>query len=150
MTKLLTVNSGQIVEQDISVFSNADKIKVYRSQAFTAPSGFSVMPMDTVSFDTNGLWDSVKSVIRPKKEGYYLCSVKIRVQSTAVNMESCIYINNYIVEVGSLGTLTASFGSCLVYCNGTTDVISSGCYLASSKAIWLGNEATFMDVVGPL
>lgn len=152
MPKILTFTDGVIKAQEGIADVTTDKVRVYRSAAYTAPSGWSIIPMDTVVFDTNNLWDSANAVVRPKKAGYYLVSVRVRVTGTTTTVETAVHTSSGSKEVGGYGmSKYASGGSCTVYCNGTTDTIRLHVYLADSRSLYVvNNESNFIDVIGPI
>lgn len=131
-----------------------DKLSVYLGAAFSSVAGiWQKVPLDTVSYDTGGIWDATNKRIQPKKAGYY--QVTGRVTSTASKKELQISLNasgpNSIAIGGNptpSGIQTVA-GIGMVYCNGTTDYFELFVYDGSIGTYTTGSFETYLQVLGP-
>ena len=129
-----------------------DSVHVYLTTAANSAANTSAkVPYDTVTVDTNSIWDSTNKRVTPKRAGYYMVSMRCRT-ATAGGLVALIYKNGS--QTTAVGTDTASNyasgGSDLVYCNGTTDYIEGWAFSSSARAFTTGTGDTWMSVTGPL
>lgn len=149
--KLLRQNNGEIEEIDVATGLDLDKIYVYRDEAFTTVSAaWGTIPMTCVRYDTGNLWDAANNRIVPIREGYYICSCRLRTNATG-NISAAIALNGglHAIVGADGGSLYASGGTGVVYCNGSTDYITARFYTSSARAVTLGVLDTYLSVVGP-
>jgi hypothetical protein len=135
----------------ITVSSDLDKASVYRSAAGDShTSGWAKVQLDTVSFDTNSIWNAAGTRFIPKKAGYYQVTVRVR-RATSSTMIVGVGKNGSLHKVLSPdgGSVFGSGGSGLVYCNGTTDYLEPFLYSTSAIAYSPYAVDTWMDVIGP-
>jgi hypothetical protein len=120
-TTIATISSTGITTQ-----VGAPAFSAYQSSAQTLSNAtFTKMLFQTEEFDTNSNFAS--STFTPTVAGYYQISTFIYFGNAVGNNITSIYKNggNYKRLNNSPSTAAAgsSGGSCLVYCNGTTDYI---------------------------
>ncbi|MCI4437880.1 MAG: hypothetical protein JHC33_13820, partial [Ignisphaera sp.] len=130
----------------------ADSLHVYlNSAANSANNTYGKVPYDTVSYDTNSIWDATNKYAIPKKAGYYLVSMRART-TTSGGLVASLYKNGVMQNAlgTDAGSIYASGASDIVYCNGTTDYIEGWCWSGSIRAFNTGITDTWMSVIGPL
>jgi hypothetical protein len=135
----------------ITVSSDLDKASVYRNAAGNShTSGWAKVELDTVSFDTNSIWNAAGTRFIPKKAGYYQVTVRVR-RATSSTMVVGVGKNGSLYKVlgPDAGSMFGSGGSGLVYCNGTTDYLEPFLYSTSAIAYSPYAVDTWMDVIGP-
>lgn len=135
----------------ITVSSGLDKAHVYRNTAGNShTTGWAKVALDTVSFDTNSIWDAANTRFTPKKAGYYQVNMRVRRNISAV-MVAGVGKNGSLHKVlgPDSGSMYGTGGSVLVYCNGTTDYLEPFLYSVDSIAYTTGTVDTWMDVAGP-
>ena len=131
-----------------------DKIRIYLAAAANSSTGgWQKVPMDTVVFDTNNLWDNTNKRVVPKKEGYYQVNMRVRRNSSG-GMVAGVALNSSAVAVTYVGTdagtVYASGGSALVYCNGTTDYIEPYIWAITSYDYTNVDRETWFEAFGPI
>lgn len=139
------------VADTITVSSDLDKAHVYRNTAGNShTSGWAKVALDTVSFDTNSIWDATNTRFTPKKAGHYQVNMRVR-RGTSSTMVAGVGKNGSLHKVlgPDSGSMFGSGGSVLVYCNGTTDYLEPFLYSTSAIAYTTGPVDTWMDVTGP-
>jgi hypothetical protein len=130
-----------------------DKAGVFlNTAANTTTAGWQKVPLDTVFFDTAGLWDSVNKRIKPRKAGYYLVSGRARTNTagalaTAVGLNGAQY-QGIGVDPGA-NTVLADGATSLIYCNGTSDYIELYVFTTVARAYTVSGFDTWLNVVGP-
>lgn len=131
-----------------------DKIKIYMStNAPTTSAGWQKIQLNSVSYDTNALFDSTNKYIKPKKAGYYMCNARARFINTVSGIALGLGKNG--ANFAAIGPDTAANGvyaiggSILVYCNGTTDYIDLQLYASSVLDFTVGTFDTYLEVIGP-
>lgn len=138
---------------------STDKAAGYRAAAFSfAASTITILPVDTVLFDTNTLLTTTDGRITPKKAGYYQMEGSIGLASTATGQFGTLlfFKNGALFNIGAQIQSTANgnmycSGSVLVYCNGTTDYLNFGAITVPGLAIsGDGSNTNSFFVVGPL
>jgi hypothetical protein len=130
-----------------------DKARVYLSGAFTPTFNvWGKVPIDTVDFDTNSIWDSTNKRFVPKRSGYYLCNMRVRSGSGTWNTLSIAKNGAQTIGVGDDpgSAVIAIGGSGTIFCNGTTDYLEMWGFSTSTHAATTGSFDTWMDVTGPL
>lgn len=128
-----------------------DKVMVQKTGASNSPAAtWGKTPLDTVMYDTNGLWDAVNTRVAPKKPGYYQVNARTRT-NTAGNITCAVYNTTTanLRPLGSESTLQAAGGSCILYCNGINDYIELYSWTSASRAYTTGNDV-FLEVIGPI
>jgi hypothetical protein len=130
---------------------SADSIRVVKDNGGASPSGTpGKVTFNTVSFDTNTLWDSTNKRIIPKKAGYYLVSARVGLAAVSSNV-TFLYKNG--AQYSVLGTVTASdYGggqTDLVYCNGTTDYLEIF-FISGGQNYGGAGEAVYFSAIGPI
>lgn len=147
----LTVISTMTAADASSVAGIIDKIGVYLNAATTATSSADQkIPLDTVAFDTNSIWDATNKRITPKKAGYYHVDVRIHLNSAAwlhpaIRKNGTTYANTGT----DMSAQSGAGGGVLVYCNGTTDYLEFWSYVGGAVGITTGGSQTYMHVFGP-
>jgi hypothetical protein len=130
---------------------------VYRNAALNShnTSVFAKVALDTVSFDTAGIWNAANTRFIPNQPGYYLVSVRLR-RATSGLFAAGIGKNGSPFQAvgGDIGTADvglAAGGSEIVFCNGTTDYIEAFAFSANTIAYSaVGNIFdNWMSIVGP-
>lgn len=148
----LTVISTMTAADASSVAGIIDKIGVYLGSATTATSSADQkIPLDTVAFDTNSIWDATNKRITPKKAGYYHVDVRIQLNSAAwlhpvIRKNGTVYANTGT----NMNAQNGAGGGVLVYCNGTTDYLEFWSYVGGAVGITTGSAQTYMHAFGPL
>lgn len=135
----------------ITVSSDLDKAHVYRNTAGNShTTGWDKVALDTVSFDTNSIWNAANTRFIPKKAGYYQVNMRVR-RNTSATMVAGVGKNGSLLKVlgPDAGSMFGTGGSVLVYCNGTTDYLEPFLYSTSAIAYTTGSVDTWMDVTGP-
>lgn len=129
-----------------------DKILAYLGNGTTntTTAGWQKVPVDTVSYDTNGLWDSANKRIVPKKPGYYQVTIRSRTPTQAP-MAAAIALNGAIYLAGGTDSsyTKATGGTAMVYCNGTTDFLESWIFCDSVRTYSGSLLDTYFQVMGP-
>lgn len=148
-----SASNKYVTESDPRV--SRDKIMVYLNTAANThgTSTFAKVPLDTVYFDTNGLWDATNKRIVPKKAGYYLVTGRLRTNTPGASTAAATLNTNVASQAlgGDVGTANQAVGgTTLMYCNGTTDYLELFTYSATVRAYTVGLFDTYMNVVGPL
>lgn len=133
--------------------SSIDSARVYRNSAYTTSvTAWQKVPLNTVDYDTNSIWDATNTRFVPKQAGYYLCIGRVRLNSQGT-IALAIGKNgseSYAIGSDSAGYVFAIGGSGLIYCNGTTDYLELYAYLLTGKAITTGTQFdTYLEIVGP-
>lgn len=132
--------------------STTDKAQVYLSAAINSHvSGWAKVPLDTVVFDTNSLWDTANKYFKPSKAGYYQVNMRVRRNNNAT-MCAGVGKNGSLFRVlgPDAGGMFGTGGSVLVYCNGTTDYLEPFMYCGYSYPYTNTYVDTWMDIIGPL
>ena len=140
-----------------SAGSVTDKARGFMTAAFTTGTGPVKVPIDTVSFDTNGLVDLTNTRITPKKAGYYSISYRASVTGTAAGQRAfpMCYKNGAEVARGVDSTISTvspigAGGSDIQYFNGTTDYAELWIYTSTPLALESFSYTSFLSLVGPL
>lgn len=133
--------------------SGADILLVSLASAVASHGGsaWAKIPLDTVSVDTNSIWDATNTRAVPKRAGYYRVEVRARRASSA----------QFIAGIGKNGALLHALseevttaravgGGALVYCNGTTDYIEAYAFCSSAINYTALSIDTFMHIFGPV
>lgn len=126
--------------------------RVYLNTASNSPNAASAkLPIDTVDYDTGGIWDAGQARFEPKLPGYYLIIGRGRTNTVT---SIAVYVAKNGSEIGLGGgnadsTLSAG-GSAIVYCNGTTDYIELYGYTTAVKSYTTGTGSCWLAVLGPL
>lgn len=128
-----------------------DKVRVYLATATNSGTGgWQKVPMDTVAYDTGSIWNATNKRVIPKSAGYYLVNMRVR-RSTAAGLVAGVGVNGSSVrQVGTdAGSVFASGGSALVYCNGTADYIEAYAWTNTAYAYTNLAGDTWLEVIGP-
>lgn len=128
-----------------------DKAMAYMNAADNCvANSWMKVPLDTLSFDAGGMWDSTNKRFTPTKAGYYQCNIRVGTE-TSGTIGIGVGKNGSVVKTcGAYGSLMASGGSALIYCNGTTDYLELFVFATSVRAFTTGITNTYMDVFGPV
>lgn len=130
-----------------------DKARAYVSANYNSASNvWQKLLVNTAAFDASGLFNPAQSRFTPKQAGYYNFTMRCRTP-TIGGMTVGVYKNgNLELVIGNDATtnLTASTGSCLVYCNGTTDYLEPWAFINSTRQITGGPVDNWAEVYGPL
>lgn len=128
-----------------------DKAAMYLAGAVnTTSAGWQKIPVDTVMFDTASITDTTNKRITPKRPGYYQVNARVRT-ATSNTLAIAVGLNGSIYSVvGADSALSATGGSAMIYCNGTTDYLELWCYADTVRAITNTSVDTYMQVYGPL
>ena len=136
-----------------------DKARIYLGGiAFTIGAGWQKVPLDTVDFDTNSIWDSADKRLVPKKSGYYYFSGRASLVTsiTPDPFYAAVAKNGsqtYAVGgvSGEPAQVTACGGGALIFCNGSTDYLELFIYTAHASNVEYTNDSldTYMDLHGP-
>jgi hypothetical protein len=101
---------------------------------------YTKVTFDTETFDTNSNFAS--STFTPTKAGYYQVNCGVSLTITLGNCAVFIYKNGTAIANGGqvmgasqIGGFVSLAGSCLVYCNGSTDYLEVYAYQAAGGAI---------------
>lgn len=137
-TKIATVKStGLEMASGKNLVTTAPAFSAYVSSNQTiATSTFTIMPLDTVNFDTTSDFDNVTNYrYTPSVEGYYLVKCTGTIQNHADGTITLVTIDKNGAEVqrgtqSATGSINASISiaTALVYMNGTTDYLSFDVY----------------------
>ncbi len=128
-----------------------DKARAYLNTATnTTTAGWQKVPVDTVEFDTNSIFDTTNKRFIPKKAGYYQVNLRART-GTAGTLVLGIGKNGTQVKAAGddIGSVYALGGSTLIYCNGTTDYLEMFVYATAARALTTGSFDTYVEVCGP-
>jgi hypothetical protein len=108
------------------------------------------VPIDTVTYDTNGIWDSVNKRFVPKKPGYYLITSRVRRNSTNSMVLAIAVSGGFRATGPDVGVNAfAVSGTDLLFCNGTTDYVETYIYSVNAAAYTIGSFDTHMEIIGP-
>ncbi len=134
-----------------AAYPTKDCLSVYLGTAANSTTaGWQKVPLDTVSFDTGGIWVAATKRVVPKKAGKYSVTVRARTGTASAIGAVAVRLNGATAaKVGAEGALTGGGGSCLVHCNGTTDYIELYAYLTTVRAYTTGSADNYLHVVGP-
>jgi hypothetical protein len=128
-----------------------DQLDVYLNTATnTTTAGFQKVPLDTVNYDTNSIWDATNKRVVPKRAGRYLVSIRART-NTANSLATFVAVNGSVTKgVGpDPGSTLAAGGEVWVQMNGTTDYIEAYVFTSNARAYTTGDFDTYMQVTGP-
>ena len=121
-----------------------------------APGSFVKVALDTTSFDTSSIVDTVNNRIKPTKAGYYKINGAVGINlSAATNFFATLCINGSEKSRGSryegLQGHIASAVSDLLYFNGSSDYVELFVYQNSGSAqpLEVGSAITYLSIVGP-
>lgn len=148
-------STGATVSYDASGFLNdAGRQLVasaYRSAAAShGGTGWEKIPIDTVDFDSDGIFDTGTDRFVPSSAGYYLVSARTEVSTNAV-VTGAIYKNGAVAyQLAASASTRSTTGTCLIYCNGDTDYLEFYAYCDTTPSLTVGQSATYMQVHGPL
>jgi hypothetical protein len=129
-----------------------DKASAYLATAANSHTsgGFAKVPIDTVTYDTNGIWDSVNKRFVPKKPGYYLITSRVRRNSTNSMVLAIAVSGGFRATGPDVGVNAfAVSGTDLLFCNGTTDYVETYIYSVNAAAYTIGSFDTHMEIIGP-
>lgn len=146
-------SNGRVPSTQLPPFAH-DKIEIYMSTNVpTTSAGWQKIQLNSVSYDTNALFDSTNEYIKPKKAGYYMCNARVRFINTMSGIALGLGKNgeNYaaIGPDAVANSVYAIGGSVTVYCNGTTDYIDLRLYSNSVQDFTVGAFDTYLGVIGP-
>lgn len=146
-------SNGRVPSTQLPPFAH-DKIEIYMSTNVpTTSAGWQKIQLNSVSYDTNALFDSTNEYIKPKKAGYYMCNARVRFINTMSDIALGLGKNgeNYaaIGPDAVANSVYAIGGSVTVYCNGTTDYIDLRLYSNSVQDFTVGAFDTYLGVIGP-
>ena len=120
--------TGGVAQSNLAanVAGNGPAFSAYQSSAQTISNGtFTKVNLQTEEFDTNNNFAS--STFTPTVAGYYQISGGIYIGNTLGISLAVVYKNGSAYKrlsgSASPSNATNTFGSCLVYCNGSTDYI---------------------------
>ena len=144
----VTVNDGA---DTITIATNFDKARAYLNTATnTTTAGWQKVPVDTVEFDTNSIFDTTNKRFIPKKAGYYQVNLRARTGTTGTLVLAIGKNGTQVKAAGDdIGSAYALGGSTLIYCNGTTDYLEMFVYTTAARAYTTGSFDTFVEVFGP-
>lgn len=128
------------------------KARVYLTAAqSTTPGGSWIkLLLDTVDYDTAGIWNAVNKNFRPITPGYYLVNIRARVAASMALVCGIGKNGTQVKAVGLDGTAFANGGSALIYVNGTTDTLDARVFPGTGgQAFTVGSFDTYMEVLGP-
>lgn len=133
------------------IVQRTSKISVYRNASGTSGTGWQNVPVDTVEYDTDSIWDAANSRIQPKKPGYYEFIVSVRLSSTAA-VSITVLKNGSTTgnRWGEYATTSGVQGAVRMYANGTTDYFTLYAYIGTARSWVTGPGDCFISAVGPL
>ena len=127
-----------------------DAVRATRTTNIATAVGWNKVVLQAETYDTGNICDLGTSRITPVSAGYYLVNARVQITASATNV-TAVYKNGARVgEVGTEGSSVGTGGSCLVYCNGTTDYIELYVYTAAIATINSNAELTYIEVIGPI
>jgi len=125
------------------------KARAYLNTATNSPSSALVkVPLDTTTFDPDGMFDGTNHRFVPDQAGYYLVTAAIRTETTG-SIDINIYKNGSRASFASFSSQYSGVISAMVYCDGSSDYLELYAYTSSARAYTTGATANFMSVVGP-
>lgn len=144
----VTVDDGA---DTIKIATNFDKARAYLDTATnTTTAGWQKVPVDTVDFDTNSIFNTTSKRFIPKKAGYYQVNLRARTGTTGTLVLGIGKNGTQVKAAGDdIGSVYALGGSTLIYCNGTTDYLEMFVYTTAARAYTTGSFDTFVEVFGP-
>lgn len=144
----VTVDDGA---DTITIATNFDKARAYLNTATnTTTAGWQKVPVDTVDFDTNSIFNTTSKRFIPKKAGYYQVNLRARTGTTGTLVLGIGKNGTQVKAAGDdIGSVYALGGSTLIYCNGTTDYLEMFVYATAARAYTTGSFDTFVEVCGP-
>ena len=124
--------------------------------AATTPT---VIPFDTVYFNTHGWWDATAYRYTPKKAGYYLCSWLVKyvppggaAWATVATMQKdgATKAETYNLSANGGQTYSSLAGSTIIYCNGVAEYLdlSTETQLAADLSSALGRTQLSINYIG--
>lgn len=137
---------------DQSDLSLKYKARGYRNAALNSPNNTTAaVALDTEDFDTGGIFDPTTGRFTPVVAGYYLVSGRVRTNTTGT---ICVHLfKNGAFEQGlgsEVASSSASQGTTLIHCNGTSDYLELAAFTSSVRAYSVGNDFdVWMSVLGP-
>lgn len=130
------------------------KLRVHRAAAVTTTTaGWQKLVMDTTDYNTGTIWNSGTTRATPKTPGYYLAVIRVSSVSVTTLRTAGVYKNSSLLAAMGTAPSASHFavgGTCLVYCNGTTDYIEPWLYTTTAAAITTGYQDTYFELIGPL
>lgn len=119
----------------------------------TTTAGWQKVPVDTIAYDPNGVFNVTTKRFTPTRAGYYLCDIRARTSTTG-QLTIAIGKNgsstNGFTIGGDAPSVNAEGGSGLMFCNGTTDYLEPYIFASTVRAYTVGNFDTYMEIIGPL
>jgi hypothetical protein len=139
---------GAVIQADLAtgVAGTGPAFSAYQSltQTFGSATVTKVL-FQTEDFDTNSNYDTSNSRFTPTVAGYYQINATARTNALNGELSLILYKNGSQYYQGSNTVSSANYnqiGSCLIYCNGTTDYIEVYVYTSSSIGSIAANLST--------
>lgn len=120
----------------------------YRSANYSYTAN-AIIANNTVDTDPNSMYSTGTYTITPNSSGYYLASMRADYTNTG-NLSGFIAKNGSPYKYPGSQTYfnpRGTGGSCLVYCNGSTDTLASG--TTRSGTMTGGLSETYLNAIGP-
>lgn len=132
------------------------KARGYRASTLSIPSAWTKVPIDTVSFDPDGIVDVTNGRIKPTKAGYYVVLGQVYITQLAANTIFAVALYKNGVEVAhgidrqEQGTVGGLVVSDIIYFDGVNDYVELWCYASrnTSLNISLGGKTNYLSVGG--
>jgi hypothetical protein len=129
-----------------NVAGNGPAFRAWASGQTTLSGGTTTkVNFATETFDTANCFSS--SRFTPNVAGYYMVGATIRADNSSNSLLHAYLLFNGNVSIGGslhVGTLSASAShvTSLIYCNGTTDYIEAGAFVATTSSSTASTEQT--------
>lgn len=132
-------------------------VKMTRASAYTTPAATNtVIPVDTVIFDSSGLgWaNAATNRIQPTIAGYYQVTGQVDINpSASTDMMAFLYKNASLYCRGTRVSLSGNTGlpvSDVVFLNGVTDYVQLAVYTSSAQPLEIiSGSQNFISLIGP-
>lgn len=132
--------------------TGTDKARAYLNTATNTATSWTKVPLDTIDWDTNSIWDSTNKRFTVKKAGYYQVNARIRTNnngSFAMAVAKNGSINHALGGDAGTSLVAAEGGSLMINC-AVSDYLELWCIASNARAFTTGTFDTFMEVFGPV
>jgi hypothetical protein len=131
----------------VMVSGNMPAFSAYPSSAQTLTGNvLTKILFQTEEFDTNSNFAS--STFTPTVAGYYQINSAIEINSTACSIVIRVYKNGSLWKTTNNqynASISQLAGSCLVYCNGTTDYVEIYAQISTGQALVATASSTYFQ-----
>jgi len=150
-TLTLPANTGTVITTASTFGGTGPAFSAYQSSAQTLSSATATkIQFQTEEWDTNSNYDNTTNYrFTPTVEGYYQVNCAIGLGAAICGVFITVYKNGsafkQVTSLYSAVDVNACGGSCLVYCNGSTDYIEIYSQIETGQALATGSVQTYFQ-----